>query len=108
MEFDDTTGKLYVLFGSGGFLVEVDPITGASTTIGPTNANAGLEIIGPCGPGPTASPVPASSTPALALLAAGLLTLGSLAVSPGAVATRRARSVGRNPRSGVVREEVAQ
>jgi hypothetical protein len=83
MEFDDATGKLYVLFGSGGFLAEVDPITGASTMIGSTVANAALEIVGPCGPPPSASPVPALSTVALMVLAAGLLTLGSLGVLPG-------------------------
>jgi uncharacterized protein YjiK len=76
MEFDDSSGKLYVLYEGGGALAEVDPITGASTILGPTPANAGLEIVAPCGPPPSGFIVPSSSLPSLAMLAAAMLGTG--------------------------------
>lgn len=76
MEFDDSSGRLYVLYESGGSLVEVDPATGASTILGPTPANAALEIVAACGPPPSGFAVPSLSPVSLAMLAAAMLGTG--------------------------------
>lgn len=76
MEFDDSSGKLYVLYETGETLVEVDPVTGASTTLGPTVANAALEIIAPCDPPPSGFAVPSWSPMSLAMSAAAMLGTG--------------------------------
>ncbi len=76
MEFDDSSGKLYVLYESGALLVEVDPMTGASTILGPSPANSGLEIVAPCGPPPSGFVVPSSSSMSLTILAAAMLGTG--------------------------------
>ena len=76
MEFDDTTGILWVLFGFSDFLVKVDPMTGASVSFPMTTetVNSALEVVGPCGEGGTSpvSIVPGLSGPGVVLLVAGL------------------------------------
>ena len=62
MDFDDSTGILWVVLRSVNALLKVDPMTGASTSIPMTLdvVNSSLEVIAPCGEGggPTAFPVP--------------------------------------------------
>ena len=50
MGFDDSTGLLYLSYGS--FLYVANPTTGASIPLGPTPARTALEVIGPCDPPP--------------------------------------------------------
>ena len=47
MEFDDSTGELYLSYG--GLFYRANPYTGATIPIGPTPAMSALEVTGSCG-----------------------------------------------------------
>jgi len=55
MEFDDSTGVLYLSID--GELLSLDPVTGATTLIGPTPSTSGLEVVSACFP-PLTTAVP--------------------------------------------------
>jgi hypothetical protein len=76
MEFDDSTGILYASID--GQLVSLDPMTGATTVLGPTPAVSGLEVTGPCTATPPTYVIPTTGPFGVLLLIAALLCGGTV------------------------------